>query len=128
VVVCIFIVSLRGRASRREACEQGERPFRAFEHPSVRRESAPLRLWAAGRNLRIPTQEVPDLIDPDEKTLTDGDIETVVHGSAAPTDADPDTKDADDVDDTDTGDTDESDADDDATDEGGGDTDTTDAS
>ena len=68
------------------------------------------------------------MIDPDERTLTDADIETVVRGSAATAQADPDTKDADDVDDTDSGDTDESDTDDDATDEGGGDTDTTDAS
>lgn len=59
-------------------------------------------------------------IDPEERTLTDDDIETVVRGSAA-SETDPDT-----TDDTDTGDTDESDADDDATDEGGGDTDTTD--
>ncbi|HEX2025938.1 MAG TPA: hypothetical protein VHH92_06045 [Actinomycetota bacterium] len=67
-------------------------------------------------------------IDPEERTLTDADIETVVRGSASATlETDPDTKDADDVDDTDAGDTDESDADDDATDESGGDTDTTDS-
>lgn len=67
------------------------------------------------------------MIDPDERTLTDDDIETVVRGSAGQLETDPDTKDADDVDDTDAADTDESDADDDATDEAGGDTDTTDA-
>jgi hypothetical protein len=67
-------------------------------------------------------------IDPDERTLTDDDIETVVRGSAVQSlETDPGTKDADDVDDTDSGDTDESDADDDATDEGGGDSDTTDS-
>jgi hypothetical protein len=68
------------------------------------------------------------MIDPDERTLTDDDIETVVRGSAGQAlERDPDTKDADDVDDTDAADADESDADDDATDEAGGDTDTTDA-
>lgn len=62
------------------------------------------------------------MIDPDERTLTDDDIQTVV--SAGPAlETDPDTKDADGTD----GDTDQSDADDDATDDGGGDTDTTDS-
>ena len=67
------------------------------------------------------------MIDPDSKTLTDEDIETVVRGSSGLQSETPGTKDSDDVDDTDTGDTDESDADDDATDEGGGDSDTTDS-
>jgi hypothetical protein len=62
-------------------------------------------------------------IDPDERTLTDDDMQTVVSAGQA-LETDPDTKDADD---TDTGDTDESDTDDDATDEDGGDTDTTDS-
>ena len=62
------------------------------------------------------------MIDPDETTLTDADVETVVRGSAGSVETDPDT-----TDDTDTGDTDESDADDDATDDGGGDTDSTDS-
>ena len=67
-------------------------------------------------------------MDPEAKTLTDEDIETVVRGSAGQAlETEPGTKDADDVDDTDTGDTDESDADDDSTDEGGGDSDTTDS-
>lgn len=60
------------------------------------------------------------MIDPDERTLTDDDIQTVVSAGQA-LETDPDTKDADG---TDTGDTDESD--DDATDDGG-DTDTTDS-
>lgn len=66
-------------------------------------------------------------MDPQDRTLTDEDIETVLRptgGQALETD--PDTEDADDVDDTDTDDADDTDADDDATDETGGDTDTTD--
>ena len=55
----------------------------------------------------------------DEPTLTDEDIETVVRGSAASLETDPDS--------TDGGDTDDTDSDDDATDEGGGDTDSTDS-
>jgi len=69
------------------------------------------------------------MIDPDERTLTDDDIETVVGTGAQALETDPDTKDADadDVDDTDAEDADETDADDDATDETGGDTDATDS-
>jgi hypothetical protein len=57
------------------------------------------------------------MIEPDERTLTDDDLETVVGGSAV-AETDPDTTDE----------TDKGDADDDATDEAGGDTDTTDKS
>jgi hypothetical protein len=63
------------------------------------------------------------MIDPDERTLTDDDIQTVVSAGQA-LETDPDTKDADG---TDGGDSDGTDADDDATDDGGGDTDTTDS-
>jgi hypothetical protein len=64
------------------------------------------------------------MIEPDERTLTDDDIETVVRGSAGSLETDPDTTDDGGGGD---GDKDGSDADDDATDEGGGDTDTTDS-
>ncbi len=68
------------------------------------------------------------MMEPEERTLTDDDIQTIVRGNAVGAlETDPDTKDADDVDDTDTGDADESDADDDATDESAGDTDATDS-
>ena len=63
--------------------------------------------------------------EPEERTLADDDIETIVRGNGfSALETDPD---ADDVDDTDADDADESDADDDATDETGGDaTDATD--
>ena len=63
--------------------------------------------------------------DPEERTLTDDDIETIVRGNGS-LNALETNPDGDDVDDTDADDVDESDADDDATDETGGDTDATD--